>query len=349
MLLVAIVTASCGAPDSVDRAASNGEDQVTDTVVRVAQEIVGITDSTPPVTVVLGGVTVDDPLPPQADAATDPAIAEDAVRYAYRHWILVDLDPALRGRLIENGDASADRIAEGFEAARSIAEYARIEVDTVTFPEPDRAQLTFRIRWQDNASPYFPNPLVGEAVFRDGTWRVSRRVLCLLAIGSGQDCAAEGPNPTSPSAFTAPGIPVGYTWAGTTEPDGAVSTEGFIALWMGPGQVMISARSIVGASKVDPADIGQLLQAAGRFGVVAPTPVEVGTFPGVITTTSRSVHLTFLRDDDVIVDVQLDGGGLTADDALAIATSLEPSDDVPTPRPVPEGDFGVTVTTALAS
>lgn len=344
MLVAAVVVSSCGDPGSVDRAASSGEDQVTETIVGITADSVGMAfDRVIPAD--LGGVRIDDPLPPQADAITDPAVAEAAVRFAYQHWILVDLDPDLRAKLIENGEATAEGMANGFEAARSVVEYARIQVDTVTFPEADRAQLTFRIQWNDNPSPYFPNPMVGEAVYRDGTWRVTRRVLCLLAIGTGQDCAGQGPNPTSPPSFTV-AAPDGFDWDGYTAPPGIVGTDGTPATWSGDGQVMIWASAVVGASAVDSGDVAQILSAMGRFGESPGSAIDVGRFPGQFRDEGSTVRLVFLRDDDVIVDVQLMGDRFTIDDALAIAATMSPSDVVSVPLPVMEDDGSATATTA---
>jgi hypothetical protein len=78
-----------------------------------------------------GRVTINDPLPTQLDGETDPAAAEIAVRYAYQHWILIDLDKDLRAKLVEQGEQNRDGLEAGLAAARSIADQARFAIDAV--------------------------------------------------------------------------------------------------------------------------------------------------------------------------------------------------------------------------
>jgi hypothetical protein len=161
-------------------------------------------------------VSVDDPVPVQIDAVADLAGADAGVRFAYTHWILVDLDADVRARLVENGDALRDSLAQGFADNRAITEHARFAVDTVRFVDGYTARVEFRILWQGNPSPYFPDPLVGSAVFVDGSWRVGSDTVCRLAIGSGASCSPDPAvvDPTPPEALQATTLPGDVEWLG---------------------------------------------------------------------------------------------------------------------------------------
>jgi hypothetical protein len=149
-------------------------------------------------------VSVDDPVPAQGNAEVDPAVAEAAVRYAFTHWILIDLDPDLRARLVEGGESRRDELQDGFVANRPIVEFARFVVDEVRFTSATEAEVVFRIRWHDGPSPYFPDAITGTSVFADGTWRVATATTCLLAIGAGQPCG--GPADPADADAADPGV-----------------------------------------------------------------------------------------------------------------------------------------------
>ena len=294
----------------------------------------------------LGGVTVDDPLPPQSDSATDATVADTAVRFAFRHWILVGLDQDRRARLIEDGEDNVEGIATGFQKAESLIQFARVAVDDVQFTAPDQAQVTFRIQWNDRPSPYFPNPMIGTGVYRNGTWRISHTSLCLLAFGAGQDCARPGePHPPVPASLEVSGLPSDYGWSGPSDPADLVAVPG-TGSWfsVSGGDLSVQAQVLVGVSSVAEADIDTLL-ASERFQAMTGTPIMVGDRHGRILVADDHITLVVLRPDDVVVSLTASGTELSTDDLVALAGSMVPSTVVPTP--FDEG-FGPGVTVVAA-
>ncbi len=121
VLIGGLLAAACGDNSRVSNAASDEAKADATLVTMAAVETVpggeaGTTYATTPLgtTQPLGGVSIDDPLPAQTDAATDPVTAEAAVRFAYQHWILVDLDKNLRASLIENGSRTSMSSTQDF-------------------------------------------------------------------------------------------------------------------------------------------------------------------------------------------------------------------------------------------
>jgi hypothetical protein len=268
----------------------------------------------------LGGVTIDDPLPAQADADADPAVAEAAVRYAYQHYILVDLDKDLRAVLIENGEANVDGIAEGFEAARGVVHAARVQVNSVTFTSAITADVMFNMRWQDGPSPYFSDEIAGTAMFQNGTWRLTGRTLCVLSFGAGLNCSApDAQLPTVPAALTIIIPPELGLVPEVPEQSDTISVPGG-ATWGTPdgSYVNVQLQSLIGITEMSIDDIDVVL-ASGRFGAHDGVPVEVGV-RGRLQTTPTDVTLLVLRDDGVLVTVS--SLTLDAETLITLATSL---------------------------
>lgn len=279
-------------------------------------------DTTPPNTELLGGVTIDDPLPPQSDAS-DQTTAEVAVRYAYQHWILVDLDKALRSTLVEDGEGNVDGLDQRLKAIRGTIDRARFAVDTVKFTDADHAEVRFRIRWGDAPSPIFPDPLDGTAVFQSGTWRITRTSLCLLAFSMGEDCnRSDATNPVPPTALEAPSLPAGYVLQGGPASQVALSVPGGGYWYNATGDsVSIDIQVLAGVSKLSTAEADVVL-ASTRYGVAAGTPIVVGDRPGRLALTNRSTNLVYIRSDDLIVSIV--ATGLSIDDLTALAAALHP-------------------------
>lgn len=284
----------------------------------------------------LGGVTVDDPLPAQSDAATDPAVAEAAVRFAYEHWLLVDLDPTLRGTLIENGEGNVDEIDAKLEELRGMIEFGRIHVETVAFTDADHASLTYRITWHDGPSPIFPNEMSGAAVFQNGTWRIASTTLCVLAFGVNTGCSAStAPNPTPPAALAVTAVPEGLSWLGLPESADVVNVGGATGMWgasssdgmpsLDDGHLQLSVSALVGISALGPADLDAVL-AHASFGGPESEPAEVGGRPGRSQIIGDSVTLVVVRADDTVVRVW--SQGLTVDEVVAAAASMVPAEAV---------------------
>jgi hypothetical protein len=272
----------------------------------------------------LGGVTVDDPLPVQTDAASDPLTAETAVRYAFQHWLLIDLDKNLRASLIENGESNVDVIDAGLHDARPILEFGRIRVETVQFVAADRAEVTFHVQWQDGPSPYFPDLMSGDALMQGGTWRVSGHTLCLLAFGSGQDCAgANTPTPTPAQALVLLGAPLQFRWLGGDGPVNGVAVPG-ASQWdgTGTGQFSISTEVLAGVAALDPADADVLL-ATRRYLGPDSAAYPIGGRPGRSIENGNNVSLVYIRPDDIVV--RIDASGLTAGQVAEIAFALAPA------------------------
>ncbi len=284
----------------------------------------------------LGGVTVDDPLPPQVDASVDPAVAEVAVRFAYQHWILVDLDPTLRARLVEDGETTTVGLERGMTEARGIIDFGRIAVDEVQFTGVDSADVVFRVQWQDGPSPYFPDPMRGTAVYRDGSWRISRHSLCLLAFGVGQGCAGPSADlPVAPAAYLLRSVPADLQWIGDPGSADIVAVPG-MSMWSSdPTQLTepvpspdlrtlsLTTDVLVGSSALTDVD-ADLVLATGRYGIVDGAPVAVAGGRARAVARDGFVQLVQLRDDDVVVSAYAQG--LTIDELIAIVDGLVPTE-----------------------
>jgi len=296
---------------------------VVDSIAATAEETAHTTPQ-PANALPLGGVSIDDPLPAQTDAATDPVTAEAAVRYAYQHWILVDLDKHLRASLIENGESNVEDIDSGMRQARSILEFGRIQVETIQFVAADRADVNFRVQWQGGPSPYFPDVMSGTALLQGGTWRVSGRTLCLLAFGSGQDCAGSAtPTPTPAEALILLSAPLQFTWRGDTGPTNGVTVPGS-SEWAGAGtgRFTISTEVLAGVAALEPADADALLSTRRYLGTNSSS-YPIGGRPGRIVEDGVNIALVYIRPDDIVV--RIDAAGLTADQVAALAFALAPT------------------------
>ena len=284
-----------------------------------------------PSTMFPGDVSTEDPLPDQVDAITDPSLAEADVRYAYQHWILIDLDKDLRGRLVENGEVNADRMATTMEANRGLITCARIVVDLVQFTDAEHALVEFDMNCGTTRSSYFPNQLSGSAIYQNGTWRISGATLCLLAFGSGIDCAgaAATDNPVSPTAFELTVVPNGYTWTGGPVAN-VFASDGY-AQWENTTTnqtLTINAEALAGVSKLSAADADFVL-ASPRFMTAGGSAVLVGDRPGRGVQDGTSASLAYLRADDVIVHIWASDS--TVEQLVAVAAAIVPTDVVPSP------------------
>ena len=280
----------------------------------------------PPATPSFDGVSVDDPFPPQADGLTDPAVADAAIRWAYQHWILIDLDPATRARIVENGEQNTANLERGIADARGTIDGAGMAVDEVRLTGVDTAAVVFRARWQGGPSPIFPDPITGTAVFQNGSWRIGTHTLCLLALGIGQSCEPTAPL-LAPAAFRAREIPLGFTWVGDAEFEGIVPVPGG-GYWMAsaalieeqPGGVGLSLtfEVIPGYAALTDDDIEVLLRARGGAG--DRVPIEIGDARGWMDAQPGFTNIVLIRPDDVLV---LAGGQMTSTQLMTILGELE--------------------------
>jgi hypothetical protein len=288
----------------------------------------------------LGGVTGLDPLPDQTDAATDPASAEAGVRYAYEHWLLLDLDPEVRGRVVENGEANAAELQQRLEEVRSIIEFGRIHVQSVAFGDADHATVTFRITWYDDPSPIFPNEMTGAAVLQGGSWRIATRTLCLLAFGIGTDCASSDTPPTPPAALRVTDVPGGLQWFGSPDADGVVNVNGTSGIWLeteSPDRVWLNVwvQVLVGISAVEGADLDALLLQP-RYGGPDSIAIDVPGVRGRFVEADGHVQVVVIRADDSVV--RASAAGLTVDDVVDALASMVPAEPVPEPAQGTEDD-----------
>jgi hypothetical protein len=278
-------------------------------------------DTVAPFAGVLGGVTIDDPLPPQADAS-DPVIAEAAVRYAYQHWILVDLDKDLRGLLVENGEDNVDNLDTRLKAIRGTIDRGRFAVDSVEFTDTDHANVAFRIQWNDGPSPIFPDPLNGTAVFQNGTWRITRTSLCLLAFSMGEGCAGnDTDNPVPPTAMQALVVPPGYVWQ--AHPTVALLPVPGGLYLSGPNgdTLSIATEVLAGVSELGPDEADKVLSSS-RFGTEDGTALQVDGRPGRVSAVNGENRLVYIRADDVIVSIF--ATTLAGNQLVAVAMGLQP-------------------------
>ncbi|MCU1386946.1 MAG: hypothetical protein JWL72_284 [Ilumatobacteraceae bacterium] len=276
--------------------------------------------------------TIDDPLPPEVDGS-DPAAAEAAIRYAYSHWILVDLDKTLRGTLVENGEQNADNLDNRLHGLRDQIEFSGFDVQSIVFTDTTQADVVFQVTWHGSPSPIFPYPLPGTAIFQNGTWRISGRSLCVLAISFGQGCNTTDPtNPVPASALQVLDIPPGYTVMNQTPggqtnpsvplPPDVLSVPGSISLVHGPSSsVFINAEVLSGSWKLGDDD-AQIVLAAQHYGVVDGSAVSVDGRPGRGSSGPDGSTLAYIRADDVIVT--LHATGLSVTQLIAIAGGLQP-------------------------
>ncbi|MFN8021159.1 MAG: hypothetical protein U0Q03_06475 [Acidimicrobiales bacterium] len=350
-----LVATGCGDPSTADRdagaeAASDTTTPATEaasvsTTAEAPAPTVAMPDTLvpPPTTVTAAGDELDwvfasDPFPAQADAATDPEVATEAVVWAYRHWILLDLDPALRARILENGEANSDRIEDTLRAVEGTIDGAGFEVDQVDLTGVDSAQVVFRITWQGGPSPIFPDPITGSAVYADGSWRVGGRTLCLLAIGIGQECRAD--QRLAPDAYRVTGLPPGavrstdFDTSGrpidVAEPD-VVPIPG-IASWTaadGPAfggesgpDVWISTQWLPDVASLTEADLAVVVRA--RWGSGDGSTGAVADGRGRTESQDGYARVLVVRPDDVVVYVT--SATLTVDELISLVDGLEPVD-----------------------
>jgi hypothetical protein len=281
---------------------------------------------------VTADVSVDDPLPAQADAVTDVAVAEVAVRYAYQHWILVDLDKDLRGRIVENGEQHAELMYTNFTAARDAIGSARIVVDSVAFTDADHADVVFHVMYGSERSPYFPDDLTGTALFQNGSWRITSRSLCLLAFNIGEGCPGQYPDsPTSPAALQLDDVPPGFERQDSSRLNNVVAVEDS-GRWFNFTTYQsfeISITAIAGVSTLSDADAVDLLaQRAPKDADV--TDVMVGDRPGRGSQSGARASLVYIRSDDLVVTIE---GVETLDQLVAIAAALRPASELPSGEP----------------
>jgi len=272
------------------------------------------------------GASVDDSLPPQADAVADPAVAETAVRYAYEHWILVDLDKDLRGRIVENGEQHADLMDTNFKAARNVIGVARVVVDSVAFTDAEHADVGFHVMFGAGRSSVFPDDLDGTALYQNGSWRITSRSLCLLAFNVGEGCPGQYPDsPPSPLALRLDAVPAGFVWQGDA-PANVIAVGGF-GQWTSTtdGQFTITAIALAGVSTLSGEDATKLLDERAPVGNVA-FDLSVGDRPGRGYQSGPTASMSYIRADDVIVQM---GGNATLDQFIAMAASLQPTDELP--------------------
>lgn len=287
----------------------------------------------------LDRVFASDPFPAQADAAADPEVATEAIVWAYRHWILLDLDPEIRARILENGEANSDRIEETMRAVEGTIRDAGFEVDQVDLTGVDTAQVRFRITWQGRPSPIFPEPMTGTAVYRDGSWRVGGRTLCLLTIGVGQECGAQ--ERLAPMAYRVADLPVGaermpeYDDQGMPVPpsvdDDVVVVPGYATWWpegsmpyVGEAGPLLDIRTlwVPDAASLSEEDLAVLVRA--RWGDDGGPIVEIAGGRGRAESSAGWARVLVVRPDDALVDVS--SSELPVDELAAIVLSLEPVD-----------------------
>ncbi len=353
VLALTVALAACGDPTT--RPSSEPPPAATDTTTvepstettsldtGPASSIAAATDDTTgegvpaPTAMPSEGVAVDDPFPAQADAAADPATAIGAITWAYRHWILLALDPEVRARIIENGEANSDRIETMMKQVEGTIRDAGFEVDAVELTGVDSAQVRFRITWQGSPSPIFPEPMMGTAVYRDDSWRVAGRTLCLLAIGVGQECSAE--ERLAPEAYRVAGLPAGvdrepeYSDTGleVDAPFDIVRVPGRAAWWpegsrpyideTGPS-LSIDTLVLPDAASLTADDLAVVVRA--RWGSGGGSIEEVAGGRGLTEARPGFARILVVRPDDVVVNVT--SSTLTIDELAAIVLGLEPID-----------------------
>jgi hypothetical protein len=268
-------------------------------------------------------VTATDPLPPQPDGASNAAGAEVAIRYAFQHWMLVDLDKGLRAQLVERGELHADSLDAGLKAARAATDRVTIPVDAVRVTGPSSAYVDFRVLVNNAPSPSFPTPITGTALLENGSWRVAGTVVCHLSLGAIQNCGAvQARNPTSPTTLVLSFVPEGIVGqpAGSRLEIGVPGGGGWSSAF-GRKTLGVLAQTSVGLSGLAPEEAASILR-SGRFGVADGQPTEVAGRPAIYSEGAESNQLVVIRDDDVVVTVK--GVGLSIEQLTLVAEGLTP-------------------------
>ena len=279
------------------------------------------------------GVAIDDPFPPQTDGLTDPLLADAAIRWAYQHWILVDLDPAVRARIVEDGEQNTVTLERGIADARGTIDRAGVAVDEVRLTGVDTAEVRFRLRWQDGPSPIFPDPITGTAVFQNGSWRISGRTRCVCSRSASVSSASPMPRSSRPRGSARARSPIGFQWLGEPGFEGVMRVPG-------GGYWMLSEEMIDEQPRRTRPQ--HLVRCAARLGdtdgcrprgdrperepapaLTERVPIEIDDARGWIETQPGFTNIVLIRPDDVLV---LAGGQVTATELMAILGELEPID-----------------------
>jgi hypothetical protein len=116
----------------------------------------------------------------------DIAAAEAEIRDAFATWLDETATDEARREVREQLDDSAVQARAEANWENAEVSYLRSEVivDNVEFAEGDRAFVDFRLRFPDSpGGPVMVEPVPGEAVHRDGAWRVGYASICALRMG----------------------------------------------------------------------------------------------------------------------------------------------------------------------
>jgi len=283
------------------------------------------------------GISLDDPLPPQPDANSDPAGAEVAVRFAYEHWILVDLDAELRGSLLEGGEARATEMAAGLQRQRQALLGATISVEGLSFDGAEHARVTFWVNWYGTPSPYFQGVQTGDALLVDGSWRVSASTVCRLALTSGFACPLldQDAYPTPPDALRVMAVPPGLHWTGPADlPDTIVlgAGPGPANEWVGDGEAWMSVWIVPrpGVSLLPAGEQDDLLLAViGGTGIattIGGRPARYVVSTELQPDNATEYFIATFRADDVLVQAMV--SNVPVEVAVAALESMSPVEPV---------------------
>jgi hypothetical protein len=127
----------------------------------------------------------DDDVPDRLRPA-DVAAAEAEIRDAFATWVDETATDEARREVRERLDDSAAQARADANWENAEVSYLRSEVivDNVEFAEGDRAFVDFRLRFPNSpGDPVMVEPVPGEAVHRDGAWRVGYASICALRMG----------------------------------------------------------------------------------------------------------------------------------------------------------------------
>ncbi len=166
--------------------------------------------------------------------------------------------------------------------------------------------------------------MTGAALMQAGTWRISGRTLCLLAFGSGQDCAgSDTPVPTPADALVLLGVRPQFTWLDDSSPRNVVRVPG-VGQWEGTatGWFSITTEVLAGVAALDAADADALLSTRRYLGASSAS-YPIGGRTGRIIGDGVEVHLVYIRPDDIVV--RIDAVGLTASEVASLAFALAPT------------------------
>jgi hypothetical protein len=129
------------------------------------------------------------PSPSSGTAPPNPAQAMAQIDQAFETVFDCANSPFVRSSAIEDNGLFANPLEQLYLGPyTSLVESVYATIDDVVFVNPTQADVSYTLRFHDDASLSFD--LIGTAVVVDGTWRVSYATLCAAVALGGTSCSS---------------------------------------------------------------------------------------------------------------------------------------------------------------